>query len=143
MRTDSLNLSKLCLNSSRTYIVEKFGEKYAQTRNFQTKSKGAQEAHEAIRPTDMTVEDVPGSLAEKRLYQLIHQRTLASQMADATFEKTTATICIKGREEVFVASGEVQIFDGFLKTYQLSVEEGLTPHNVSPSVLPVTTKPLL
>lgn len=124
MRTDSLNLSKLCLNSSRTYIVEKFGEKYAQTRNFQTKSKGAQEAHEAIRPTDMTVEDVPGSLAEKRLYQLIHQRTLASQMADATFEKTTATICIKGREEVFVASGEVQIFDGFLKTYQLSVEEG-------------------
>ena len=123
MRTDSLNLSSLCKNSCRTYITEKYGEKYLHNRNYHTTTKGAQEAHEAIRPTFMDKEDIPGTSAEKRLYQLIHHRTLASQMEDALFEKTTATISIEGREEKFIASGEIQIFDGFLKTYQPSEEE--------------------
>ncbi len=124
MRTDSLNLSTLCLGSSHNYIVEKFGEKYAKTRKYQTTSKGAQEAHEAIRPTFMDIEDIPGTTAEKRLYKLIRLRTLASQMADALFEKTTATINISGRDEKFTATGEQQQFDGFLKIYHLPSAEG-------------------
>jgi DNA topoisomerase-1 len=120
MRTDSLNLSSLCLNSSHKYIVETYGETYAKMRKYQTNAKGAQEAHEAIRPTFMDIEDITGTPAEKRLYKLIRLRTLASQMADATFEKTTVTINIDGREETFTATGEVQKFDGFLKIYKAS-----------------------
>ena len=120
MRTDSLNLSSLCLNSSHKYIVDTYGETYAKLRKYQTNAKGAQEAHEAIRPTFMDIEDITGTPAEKRLYKLIRLRTLASQMADATFEKTTVTINIDGREETFTATGEVQKFDGFLKIYKAS-----------------------
>jgi len=123
MRTDSLNLSSLCLESCKDYILSSFGEEYSKTRNFHTKSKGAQEAHEAIRPTFMDREDIEGTTAEKRLYQLIRRRTLASQMADALFEKTTANISISGREESFQATGEVMKFAGFLKVYQASSDE--------------------
>ncbi len=120
MRTDSLNLSSLCLESSRKFIEENYGKQYAKRRNFQTKSKGAQEAHEAIRPTYMDVEDIPGTSSEKRLYQLIRRRTLACQMAEAVFEKTVATVSISNRKEKFVATGEILQFDGFLKVYQSS-----------------------
>jgi len=123
MRTDSLNLSSLCLSGSHKYIVENYGEEYAKTRKYQTTSKGAQEAHEAIRPTFMDAEEITGTPVEKRLYKLIRLRTLASQMADAAFEKTTVTITIDGREETFTATGEVQKFDGFLKIYKASVDE--------------------
>ena len=115
MRTDSLNLSSYCLGSTKDVIVNQMGAKYSKTRNFRTNAKGAQEAHEAIRPTHMDASEIEGTPQEKRLYHLIYLRTLASQMADATFEKTTATIGISGREEKFVATGEVMTFDGFIR----------------------------
>ena len=105
MRTDSLNLSSLCLGTSKKYIIETYGEAYSKPRNYHTKSKGAQEAHEAIRPTLMDREEIDGTQQEKRLYQLIRRRTLACQMADALYEKTTATIAISNREEQFIATG--------------------------------------
>ena len=123
MRTDSLNLSSLCLNSSKKLIQETMGEQYSKPRQFHTKAKGAQEAHEAIRPTFMDRETIDGTQQEQKLYQLIRQRTLASQMADATFERTTATIAISGMEETFEANGEVMLFDGFLKVYRESSDD--------------------
>ncbi|MCD6202545.1 MAG: type I DNA topoisomerase [Bacteroidales bacterium] len=117
MRTDSVNLSTLALNASHKKIKTLFGEKYAKARNFKTKTKGAQEAHEAIRPTFPDRETVPGSRAEQRLYELIWKRTIASQMEDALIEKTTVTITPKGSEKYFIATGEVVKFDGFLKVY--------------------------
>ena len=123
MRTDSLNLSSLCLNSSKKLIQETMGEQYSKPRQFHTKAKGAQEAHEAIRPTFMDRETIDGTQQEQKLYQLIRQRTLASQMADATFERTTATIAISGMEETFEANGEVMLFDGFLKVYRESLDD--------------------
>ena len=120
MRTDSLNLSSLCLNSSKKVITETMGEEYAKPRQFHTHAKGAQEAHEAIRPTFMDRAEIDGTSQQKRLYQLIRQRTLASQMADALFERTTATITISGQQEIFQAEGEVMKFDGFLKVYHES-----------------------
>ena len=123
MRTDSLNLSSLCLNSSKKLIQETMGEQYSKPRQFHTKAKGAQEAHEAIRPTFMDRETIDGTQQEQKLYQLIRQRTLASQMADATFERTTATIAISGMEESFEANGEVMLFDGFLKVYRESSDD--------------------
>ena len=124
MRTDSLNLSSLCLGTSKNFITENYGEEYSKPRNYHTRSKGAQEAHEAIRPTFMDQETISGSSAEQRLYQLIRRRTLASQMSDALFERTTVTIQIDGREEQFVANGEVMKFDGFMKIYQTTLEDG-------------------
>ena len=120
MRTDSMNLSDLCLNSCGPVITDLMGEKYHKRRTYHTHSKGAQEAHEAIRPTDMKRQTISGDAREQRLYELIWKRTLACQMADALLERTTANISVSGREEYFQATGEVVRFDGFLKVYRES-----------------------
>ena len=123
MRTDSVNLSSLALATSREEIINLMGEGYVKTRNFTTKTKGAQEAHEAIRPTYMQHTDIEGTQQERRLYELIWKRTLASQMADALIDKTNVEIAIKGRTETFAASGEVVRFDGFLRVYRESHDD--------------------
>ncbi len=117
MRTDSTNLSDFAVQAAAETIEKNYGKEYIQTRKYASKSKGAQEAHEAIRPTDMHVSDVDGERNEQRLYDLIRKRTLASQMADAKLEKTTAAIAISGRSEQLQAKGEVIKFEGFLKVY--------------------------
>lgn len=130
MRTDSVNLSSLALNTTKDEIIKTLGEKYLHTRNYHTHTKGAQEAHEAIRPTYISHHEINSSSQEKRLYELIWKRTIASQMSDAELEKTTATITILGRKEYFVAVGEVLKFDGFLKVYMESTDdEGDTENN--------------
>ncbi len=123
MRTDSVNLSKLALGSISKEIKENIGESYLKVRHYRTTSKGAQEAHEAIRPTYISNHTITGTPQEKKLYDLIWKRTIASQMADAELEKTTANIVVSGRKETFVAEGEVIKFDGFLKVYFESVDE--------------------
>ena len=129
MRTDSVNLSTLCINASKKEIIEKLGENYSKVRQFQTKSKGAQEAHEAIRPTYMQNHEIKGGSNDKRLYDLIWKRTIASQMADAEIEKTTVRIDIQPNEKTgnnmgaFVATGEVVTFDGFLRVYRESFDD--------------------
>jgi DNA topoisomerase-1 len=123
MRTDSVNLSGLALNMAKEEITRAFGEDYLKTRNYTTKSKGAQEAHEAIRPTYLNTPEIKGTNDQKRLYDLIWKRTIASQMSDAQIEKTTVTINGKGVKESFVATGEVLTFDGFLKVYLESSDE--------------------
>ena len=123
MRTDSVNLSSLAINASKKEIVESYGAEYSNPRKFHTNSKGAQEAHEAIRPTFINTEGLDWTNQERRLYDLIWKRTIASQMADAQIEKTTVTIDINGAEEKFVANGEVVVFDGFLKVYRESIDE--------------------
>ena len=123
MRTDSVNLSGLAINAAKQTIIQTMGEKYHQVRQYKTKSKGAQEAHEAIRPAYIDQEEISGTAQEKRLYELIWKRTIASQMSDAEIEKTTVTIDISTVPEKFVASGEVLIFDGFLRVYIESVDE--------------------
>jgi DNA topoisomerase I len=123
MRTDSTNLSQLALNSAKKKIVESYGEKYVKIRNYKTKSKGAQEAHEAIRPTYLEQEEIDGSVQEQKLYNLIWKRTLASQMADAEIERTTVNIDISKSSEQFVATGEVLKFDGFLGVYLESSDD--------------------
>ncbi len=123
MRTDSVNLSSLAINTSREAIKEQMGEEYVKTRQFATKSKGAQEAHEAIRPTYMDKQAIEGTPQERRLYTLIWKRTIASQMADAELEKTTVTISMSGNPEQFIATGEVVKFDGFLRIYRESNDE--------------------
>ncbi len=120
MRTDSMNLSDLCLNSCGPVIENMMGKDYHQCRAYHTHSKGAQEAHEAIRPTDMSRSTIDGDAREKRLYELIWKRTIACQMADAKLEKTTVGISVSGRSETFQASGEVVKFDGFLRVYRES-----------------------
>ena len=117
MRTDSVNLSKLCLSASKSVIAEQMGEEYVKTRQYHTSSKGAQEAHEAIRPTYMNQQQIEGTQQERRLYDLIWKRTIACQMADAELERTQVTINISGKEETFEADGEVIKFDGFLRVY--------------------------
>ncbi|MBQ2051338.1 MAG: type I DNA topoisomerase, partial [Paludibacteraceae bacterium] len=123
MRTDSLNLSTLAIGTAKETITENYGEKYSKTRQFHTSSKGAQEAHEAIRPTYIAQQAISGTAQEKRLYDLIWKRTVASQMADAEIERTTATIKISTSDEKFVATGEVVTFDGFLKLYLESTDD--------------------
>lgn len=135
MRTDSVNLSKHCLAASKKEVKEIFGDKYSKTRNFHTNSKGAQEAHEAIRPTYMENHEIKGSPQERRLYDLIWKRTIASQMADAEIEKTTVTININGSDDQFVATGEVVKFDGFLRVYFESVDEETEDENTD-AILP-------
>lgn len=126
MRTDSVNLSKLCLNAAKEEIVKLYGEEYSSTRNFHTHSKGAQEAHEAIRPTYMSNTTIDGTSQERRLYDLIWKRTAASQMAEAQIEKTTVAIAMTGNsEQHFIANGEVVKFDGFLKVYRESTDDEL------------------
>ena len=129
MRTDSVNLSNLALATSKETIMSLMGERYVKTRQFATKTKGAQEAHEAIRPTYMSNETIDGTAQEQRLYELIWKRTLASQMADAELEKTTATIAVGNHTEKFVAVGEIVVFDGFLRVYKESYDDDAEPEN--------------
>jgi len=123
MRTDSVNLSEYATASSKDAIIQMMGERYIHPRHFETKTKGAQEAHEAIRPTYMENQSVEGTAQEKKLYDLIWKRTIASQMADAELEKTTATISISKSGDVFTAIGEVIKFDGFLRVYRESYDD--------------------
>lgn len=123
MRTDSVNLSGLCINATKEEVIQQWGEQYSAPRNFHTHAKGAQEAHEAIRPTYMNVTKIEGTQQEKKLYDLIWKRTTASQMAEAQVEKTRVTINITGASEHFVATGEVIVFDGFLKVYLESTDD--------------------
>ena len=121
MRTDSVNLSTLCLGACKQQITESMGKEYVKTRNYHTSSKGAQEAHEAIRPTYMDRVKIQGTSQERRLYELIWKRTIASQMADAKMERTVITIVNqknKNDKYAFTAAGEIIKFDGFLKVYQ-------------------------
>jgi len=117
MRTDSVNLSETAIQAAASEIKSAYGDKYLHTRTYKTKSAGAQEAHEAIRPTYFSQHTVSGDSSEQRLYELIWKRAIASQMSEALFEKTTATIDISSRKENLVAEGEVLKFDGFLKVY--------------------------
>ena len=128
MRTDSVNLSSLCINTSKQEIIKLWGEEYSKVRQYHTSSKGAQEAHEAIRPTYMDQTEIQGTAQEKRLYELIWKRTAACQMADALIEKTTVEIQVIGEDSKatahhFIAQGEVVKFDGFLKVYRESIDE--------------------
>lgn len=138
MRTDSLNLSNLAINAISKEIKTTLGDQYLKVRKYHTSSKGAQEAHEAIRPTYVDKHSIEGTANEKRLYNLIWKRTVASQMADAEIEKTTATISVSNRSETFSATGEVIQFDGFLKVYI----EGRDDDNASDAsdILPAMTK---
>lgn len=123
MRTDSVNLSALAIKSAKAVICQTLGEKYSKSRQFTTQSKGAQEAHEAIRPTYMDKTTIEGDKNEQVLYELIYKRMLASQMGDAELEKTSITIGVSGSEIPFIASGEVVIFDGFLRMYRESHDD--------------------
>ncbi len=123
MRTDSVNLSTLCLGASKAVISEQMGDEYVKTRQYHTQTKGAQEAHEAIRPTYMDKTQIEGNSQEKRLYDLIWKRTIASQMADAELEKTQVNITIDGLDDYFVVTGEVVKFDGFLRVYRETQQE--------------------
>ena len=139
MRTDSVNLSKLCLGASKTVITEQMGKEYVKTRQYHTSSKGAQEAHEAIRPTYMDQQQIEGNQQERRLYDLIWKRTIASQMADAELERTHVIINIDGKEETFLADGEVVKFDGFLRVYSDQSNEIILENedNENLSTLPI------
>ncbi len=137
MRTDSTNLSTLCLRTSKAFISKELGEEYSKTRQYRTKAKGAQEAHEAIRPTYIDRTEIKGTDHERRLYNLIWQRTVACQMADALIEKTTATIAVSGQKHCFVAAGEVVKFDGFLRVYQKTEEENEDKDTESAAGLPI------
>jgi DNA topoisomerase-1 len=123
MRTDSVNLSNTALKAAEDIIEKEFGKDYVNIRNYKTKSKGAQEAHEAIRPAYLNKLSVEGNATEKKLYELIWKRTVASQMSDAKLEKTTVSIIVSGRNEKFIAEGEVMKFEGFLKVYFESLDE--------------------
>ena len=123
MRTDSVNLSDLALGTAKETILDTFGERYYKFRRYHTKSKGAQEAHEAIRPTYISHEEIEGSAQEKRLYELIRKRAIACQMADAELERTSISISVSGSAEKFVATGEVVVFDGFLQVYRESLDD--------------------
>ena len=142
MRTDSVNLSGLCLNASKEKITELYGQEYSKLRQYHTSSKGAQEAHEAIRPTYMEQTTIEGTVQERRLYDLIWKRTAASQMSDAEIEKTTANIRINNGSTTvdnyeFIAQGEVVRFDGFLKVYRESQDDDEnTDHEEMTHVLP-------
>ena len=123
MRTDSVNLSKLALGMAKKEITENYGAEYVKTRQYQTKTKGAQEAHEAIRPTYLDQHTIKGTADERKLYELIWKRTIASQMADAQMERTNVNIGISTNKKQFVATGEVILFDGFLKVYMESYDD--------------------
>jgi DNA topoisomerase I len=142
MRTDSLNLSKAAVNSAISEIKGLYGEKYSKPRSFKTKTKGAQEAHEAIRPTYLNNHTIEGSATEQKLYELIWKRTIASQMSEAQLEKTTINIDISNSDYKFIATGEVIKFDGFLKVYMESTDdeeseksEGLLPNLAKDAIL--------
>ncbi len=134
MRTDSTNLSMLALNTAREVITREYGSSYSRTRQFRSHSPGAQEAHEAIRPTYFDKKEVPGTANEKRLYELIWRRAIASQMADAQVEKTTITIAVSDSPVSFTATGEVVLFDGFLKVYTESTDRSDDEKTILPRV---------
>jgi DNA topoisomerase I len=123
MRTDSVNLSDMALAKTKELVTDLYGEKYVKVRKYKTKSKGAQEAHEAIRPTYPDQQEIPGDVSQKRLYELIWKRTVASQMSDAEIERTQINIAVSGMKHFFVAKGEVITFDGFLRVYSESVDD--------------------
>ena len=123
MRTDSVNLSSLALGMAKKEIEKNYGAEYVKTRQYHTKSKGAQEAHEAIRPTYLDQQTIKGTADERRLYELIWKRTIASQMADAQMERTNVNIGISTNDKQFVATGEAILFDGFLKVYRESYDD--------------------
>jgi DNA topoisomerase-1 len=127
MRTDSMNLSQLAIDASKKYITEKYGEKYLETRQYHTKSKGAQEAHEAIRPTHVGSLSAGADAQQKKLYELIWKRTVASQMAAANVDKTEVTIGMSNRKEKLLAVGEVLTFDGFIKVYGGGKDDRILP----------------
>ena len=140
MRTDSVNLSGLCINASKTEISSLYGAEYSKVRQFHTSSKGAQEAHEAIRPTYMEAKSIEGTVQERRLYELIWKHTIASQMADAEIEKTMVEVKITANGEqqtaIFIANGEVVKFDGFLKVYHESTDDEENMQDNLVSILP-------
>ena len=140
MRTDSVNLSALCINASKEEIKKLYGEEYCKSRQYRTNSKGAQEAHEAIRPTYMEQTEIEGTAQEKKLYDLIWKRTAASQMADAEIEKTTVNISVSGINEQFVAQGEVVKFDGFIKVYRESYDDDAQQDEELGHILPPLKK---
>ena len=141
MRTDSVNLSQLCLNASKEEITKLYGKEYSKLRQYHTNSKGAQEAHEAIRPTYMDMTEIEGTVQERRLYDLIWKRTVASQMADAELEKTTVEIVGNSQQDngqslTFIAQGEVVKFDGFLKVYRESLDDDAQEEEENSHLLP-------
>ncbi len=140
MRTDSTNLSDVALEAAEKEISKTFGSEYAFTRTYASKSKGAQEAHEAIRPTDLSAASIDASREEQRLYDLIYKRTLASQMADAKLDKTVAKISVSGRDEAFVARGEVITFEGFLKLYLEGTDDEDGQDETTKDMLPAMTE---
>ena len=146
MRTDSVNLSSLAINTAKAEISRSYGEEYSKPRNFTTKSKGAQEAHEAIRPTFIENKSIEGTSGEKKLYDLIWKRTLASQMSEARLERTTVDILPEGSQHRFQAKGEVIQFEGFLKVYLESTDQdeneesaGLLPKMEKGDILEATS----
>ena len=140
MRTDSVNLSETAVQAAAQEIKSAYGEKYHQPRVYKTKSAGAQEAHEAIRPTYFDQHTVAGDSSEQRLYELIWKRAIASQMSEALFEKTTAQIAISSRTERLIAEGEVLKFDGFLKVYLESSDDEDTDEGSNNNMLPPISK---
>ena len=134
MRTDSVNLSSLALGMAKKEITENYGAEYVKTRQYHTKSKGAQEAHEAIRPTYLDQHSIKGTSDERRLYELIWKRTIASQMADAQVERTNVNISVSTNDKQFVATGEAILFDGFLKVYRESYDDA--PSEEDAAILP-------
>ncbi|NDV82097.1 type I DNA topoisomerase [Bacteroides sp. 51] len=140
MRTDSVNLSDFAIQGSKEAITKLMGDKYVKSRQYSTKSKGAQEAHEAIRPTEMSAQTIDGTNQEKKLYDLIWKRTIASQMADAQLEKTTVTIGLNNTSDKFTASGEVIKFDGFLRVYNESYDDDAEQQEDESNLLPPVKK---
>lgn len=140
MRTDSVNLSDHAISQAKELILKEYGEEYFKSRKYSNKIKGAQEAHEAIRPTVLSNEEVNLDSSAQRLYDLIRKRTIASQMADAKLEKTNITINISNREEKYLSQGEVILFDGFMKVYQHSVNEDEEIENTNQKLLPAVSQ---
>ena len=136
MRTDSVNLSSLALATCKDVIAEQYGKQYVHTRQYRTKTKGAQEAHEAIRPAYMSRLSAGASRDEQRLYELIWKRTIASQMEDAQSEKTTIEVSVHGSKYAFVATGEVITFDGFTRVYVQSTDEAEEERRILPAMSP-------
>ena len=139
MRTDSVNLSEEAINSAKSVIVKNFGNEYLHTRQYTTKNKSAQEAHEAIRPTNLSMQEAGADDSQKKLYHLIWRRTLASQMSDARLERTIVDISASDLKEEFITKGEVIIFDGFLKVYQIQKDED-SPEEDNEGLLPKVEK---
>ena len=140
MRTDSVNLSDLALSQAKELILKEYGEEYFKSRKYSNKIKGAQEAHEAIRPTVLSNTEVNLDASAQRLYDLIRKRTIASQMSDAKLEKTNITINISNREEKYLCQGEVILFDGFMKVYQHTANDEEETENTNQKLLPAVSQ---